>query len=86
MAQQSWPISYLDYTHIRGYEGRTTEGKPLPDVIWIAFGRYWYGPCRFLEGACKDLGVPLVASEEVLNAVSVEFPDIQQKAVEVRGG
>tara|TARA_B100001750_G_C15057345_1_gene374524 strand:+ start:228 stop:347 length:120 start_codon:yes stop_codon:yes gene_type:complete len=39
-----------------------------------------------LEGACKDLGVPLVASEEVLNAVSVEFPDIQQKAVEVRGG
>ena len=38
-----------------------------------------------LESACKDLGVQLVASEEVLDAASVEFPDIQQKEVEVRG-
>ena len=25
---------------LQRYEGRTADGKPLPDVIWIAFGRY----------------------------------------------
>ena len=38
-----------------------------------------------LEGACKTLGVQLVVSEEVLSAASVEFPDVIQKDVEVRG-
>ncbi len=38
-----------------------------------------------LEGACKTPGVQLVVSEEVLDATSVEFPDIKQKEVEVRG-
>ena len=38
-----------------------------------------------LEGACKTLGVQLVVSEEVLQAASVEFPDVIQKDVEVRG-
>jgi len=38
-----------------------------------------------LEGACKTLGVQLVVSEEVLDAASVEFPNVKQKEVEVRG-
>jgi len=38
-----------------------------------------------LEGACKTLGVQLVVSEEVLDAAGVEFPDVKQKKVEVRG-
>jgi len=38
-----------------------------------------------LEGACKTMGVQLVVSEEVLDAAGVEFPDIKQTEVEVRG-
>ena len=38
-----------------------------------------------LEGACKTMGVQLVVSEGVLDAAGVEFPDIKQTEVEVRG-
>ncbi len=43
---------------LQRYEGRTAEGKPLPDVIWIAFGRNedWDGDQRRFVGSVQMIG------------------------------
>jgi len=43
---------------LQRYEGRTAEGKPLPDVIWIAFGRTSNrdNNQRELEGTVQMIG------------------------------
>jgi hypothetical protein len=43
---------------LQRYEGRTAEGKPLPDVIWIAFGRTSNrdNNQRQLEGSVQMIG------------------------------
>lgn len=43
---------------LQRYEGRTAEGKPLPHVIWIAFGRNedWDGDQRQFSGSVQMIG------------------------------
>jgi hypothetical protein len=43
---------------LQRYEGRTADGKPLPDVIWIAFGRNedWDGDQRKFIGSVQMIG------------------------------
>ena len=43
---------------LQRYEGRTADGKPLPDVIWIVFGRNedWDGDQRKFIGSVQMIG------------------------------
>ena len=43
---------------LQRYEGRTAEDKPLPDVVWIAFGRNedWDGDQRKFIGSVQMIG------------------------------
>ena len=43
---------------LQRYEGRTAEGKPLPDVIWITFGRNedWDGNHKDFTGSVQMIG------------------------------
>ena len=39
-----------------GYEGRTADGKPLPDVIWVAFGRNNSSSHKHVVGSVQMIG------------------------------
>ena len=41
---------------LQRYEGRTAEGKPLPDVIWVAFGRNSSSSHKHVAGSLQMIG------------------------------
>jgi hypothetical protein len=41
---------------LQRYEGRTAEGKPLPDVIWVAFGRNTSSSHKHVAGSLQMIG------------------------------
>ena len=41
---------------IQRYEGRTAEGKPLPDVVWVAFGRNSSDDPKDVIGSVQMIG------------------------------
>jgi len=41
---------------LQRYEGRTVDGKPLPDVIWVAFGRNNSSSHKHVVGSVQMIG------------------------------
>ena len=41
---------------LQRYEGRTADGKPLPDVVWVAFGRNSSSSHKYVVGSVQMIG------------------------------